>query len=164
VATIPETLVEETWQEVARLSLDRAHNEMTRLSKSQSDLVGFIVEFMKDLHQEVKELAIYMTFVLYKIFQKGNPKKIEKIPAKDIIACYKANENLVESLKGAHEKFLERIARVQLSGQPYVMRYVVEALMEAPEEKDPVKMSEDDIGYLFLLLKTVVDVLDKRTS
>jgi hypothetical protein len=161
---IPETLVEETWQEVARLSLDRAHNEMTRLSKNQSDLVSFIVEVTQDLDQEVKELAIYMTFVLYRMFQKGYQKKIKKIPAQDIIACYEANENLVQSLEGAHEKFLERIARVQLSGQPYVMRYVVEALMEAPEEKDPVTLSEDDIGYLFLLLKTVVDVLDKRTS
>jgi len=69
----------------------------------------------------------------------------------------------VESLEGVHEKFLDRIARVQLSAQPYVMRYVVETLMEAPEEQDPVPLSDEDIGFLFLLLKTAVDVLDKKT-
>jgi hypothetical protein len=69
----------------------------------------------------------------------------------------------VESLEGVHEKFLDRIAKVQLSGQPYVMRYVVETLIEAPEGEDPVPLSDEDIGFLFLLLKTVVDVLDKTT-
>jgi hypothetical protein len=43
------------------------------------------------------------------------------------------------------------------------MRYVVETLIEAPEEEDPVALSDEDIGFLFLLLKTVVDVLDKMT-
>jgi len=67
----------------------------------------------------------------------------------------------MESLEGAHDKFLERIAEVQLAGQPYVMKYVVEAIMEDSEE-DPVELTEEDIGYLFLLLKTVVDLLDEK--
>ena len=53
-------------------------------------------------------------------------------------------------------------AGVQLSGQPYVMKYVVETLMEAPKDEDPVDLTEEDIGYLFMLLKTVVDLLDQR--
>jgi len=42
------------------------------------------------------------------------------------------------------------------------MKYVVETLMEAPEDEDPVALTEEDMGYLFLLLKTVVDLLDQR--
>ena len=42
------------------------------------------------------------------------------------------------------------------------MKYVVETLIEAPEgDEDPVELTEEDVGYLFLLLKTVVDLLDK---
>ncbi len=67
----------------------------------------------------------------------------------------------MERLKGTHERFFERIARVQVSKQPYVMKYVVETLIEAPEEEDPVELTEEDVGYLFLLLKTVVDLLDE---
>jgi hypothetical protein len=44
------------------------------------------------------------------------------------------------------------------------MKYVVEALMEAPEEEDPVILTEDDVGYLFHLFKTVVDLLDNKLS
>ncbi|MCK4486797.1 MAG: hypothetical protein KAU38_08565 [Desulfobacterales bacterium] len=32
--------------------------------------------------------------------------------------------------------------------------------MEAPEEEDHVALTEEDIGEIFLLLKTVVDLLD----
>ncbi len=33
--------------------------------------------------------------------------------------------------------------------------------MEAPEEEEPIALTEEDIGYLFLLFKTVVDLLDE---
>ena len=120
-----------------------------------------MMEFTQDLDQEVQELAIYMFFVVYRMFEKSSTKKIRKVSSEEIIACWDQNENLMERLEGAHEKFFERIAEVQLSGQPYVMKYVVETLMEVPEEEDPVALTEEDIGYLFLLLKTVVDLLDK---
>ena len=46
--------------------------------------------------------------------------------------------------------------------QPYVMKYVVDTLIEAPDdEDDPLPMTDEDTGFLFLLLKTVVEVLDK---
>ena len=161
--SIPEALVEETWQEVAGFTLKRAKKEMTKVNKNQPDLVAFTLELTQDLDQEVRELATYTTFVVYRMFEKSASKRIKRIPAEEIISCYETNEDLMESLEDVHNKFLERIARVQLSGQPYVLKYVVETLIEAPEEEDPVSLSEEDIGFLFLLLKTVVDVLDKTT-
>ena len=95
------------------------------------------------------------------MFQKSTRKRIKKISTESIIACYEKNEDLIQSLEGIHQKFLDRIARVQLSSQPYVMKYVVKTLIETPEEDDPVTLTEEDTGFLFLLLKTVVDVLDK---
>ena len=161
--SIPEALVEKTWQEVAGFAFDRAQKEMTKVGKHQPHLVAFTLEFTQDLVQEVKELATYMTFVVYRMFEKNASKRIKKISIEEIISCYEANEDLMESLDDAHDKLLERIARVQVSAQPYVLKYVVETLIEAPEAEDPVSLSEEDIGFLFLLLKTVVDVLDKKT-
>ena len=160
---ISEELVEETWQEVAEFNPDRSNKEMIKASKSQPNLLAFMMEFTQDLDQEVRELAIYMFFVVHRMFQKGCNNKIKEISVDDIIECYEYNEDLVQSLEGAHEKFFDRIARVQLSQQPYVMKYVTETLIEAPEEEDPVALSEEDVGHLFLLLKTMVDALDKAT-
>lgn len=158
---ISEELVEETWQEVAGFSPSRGKIEMEKLGKKQPDLLSFMVEFTQDLDPEVKELALYMFFVVYRIFEKGSKKKIRKIPAKEIIKCYESNEKFIESMEGIHEKFLERIAKTQLQAQPYLMKYVLETLMEMPEEEDPVELSDEDIGYLFLLFKTVIDLLDQ---
>jgi len=42
------------------------------------------------------------------------------------------------------------------------LKYVIETLIEAPEEEDPIELTEEDVGLLFLLLKTVADVIDKQ--
>ncbi|MFH1992701.1 MAG: hypothetical protein ABIK98_09880, partial [Pseudomonadota bacterium] len=138
---ISEELVEETWQEVALFSAARAGKEMTKVGKNQADLLAFIFELTEDLDQQVKELALYMFFVIYQTFQKGYGKKIKRITADQIIECYEDNEKLVESLETAHDRFYDRIARVQVSAQPYVLKYVVDTLFEAPEDEDPVYLT-----------------------
>jgi hypothetical protein len=60
------------------------------------------------------------------------------------------------------EKFLDRIASLQTSGQPYLVKYVVDALMEEEEGKDAVALTDEQKGFLYLLLKTVIDVLDQK--
>ena len=159
---IPEALVEETWQDFAGFSPVRGQKEAVKINKNQPYLLAFMMEFVRDLDQEAKELGIYMFYVICRIFQKSSQKKIKRISPEDIIDCYEENERLIESMEGAHERFFERIARVQISGQPYVMKYVVDTLIEAPEDDDPIALTEEDTGYLFLLLKTVVDLLDRK--
>ena len=157
---IAEELVEETWQGVAGFSSSRAWKEMEKLGAKQPDLLSFMTEYTQDLNPEVKELAIYMFFIVYRIFEKTSKKKIRGISAKEIMKCYESNEKFMERLEGAHEKFLERVAKTQIAAQPYVMKYVVDTLMEMDEEEDPVELTDEDIGYLFLLFKTVIDLLD----
>jgi hypothetical protein len=158
---IPEAIVEKPWQEVAGFSPDRAKKEMIKIGNSQPELLAFVTELTKEMDQEVKELGIYMFLVVYRMFQKAHGK-IKKISSEEIIECYEHNEGLMERLEGAHEKFLDRIASVQTSRQPYVVNYVVEALMEKDEGEDAVVLTEKQKGFLFLLLKTVIDVLDQK--
>ena len=157
---ISEELAEKTWQEVAGFDPEEANKEMMRISKSQPYLMAFMIEFSQDLDEDVKGLATYMFAVVYRMFKKSARKRLKRISVEQIIECYDSNEKLMESLDGAHERFFDRIARVQLSRQPYVMKYVVDTLMEVPEDEEPVPLTEDDVGYLFLLLKSVVDALD----
>jgi hypothetical protein len=65
-------------------------------------------------------------------------------------------------LEGAHERFLDRIAGVQTSKQPNVVNYVVDALMEEDEGEDAVTLTDEQKCFLFLILKTVIDVLDQK--
>jgi hypothetical protein len=158
---IPEAIVEKTWQEVAGFSPDRAKKEMMKIGNSQPELLALVTELTKEMDQEVKELGIYMFLVVYRMFQKAHGK-IKKIPSEEIIKCYEHNEGLMERLERAHEKFLDRIGSVQTSRQPYVVNYVVEALMEEDEGGDAVELTDEQKGFVYLLLKTVIDVLDQR--
>jgi hypothetical protein len=46
-----------------------------------------------------------------------------------------------------------------------VIRYVVDSLSEELEEDDDREpLSEEEMGYLFMLLKTVIDVLNQETN
>jgi hypothetical protein len=162
--TITEKLVEETWQETARFNPKQISKEMKKVGMTQPDLLAFIMEFSQELNQELKELAVYMFLNVYRMFQKSFPKRIKKISAKEIIDCYEHNEKFIASLEGAHDKFYDRIARVEFYEQPYVMKYVVDTFFEAPEEEDPITLTKEDIGYLFLLFKTVIDILNKTTD
>ena len=158
--TIPERIVEKTWQEVAGFSPDKAKKEMMKIGNSQPELLAFVMESPKDMGQEVRELAIYMFVVVYRMFQEAHGK-IKRISYEEIIECYEQNEGLMEKLEGADERFFDRIAGVQNSRQPHVVNYVVDALMEEDEGEDGVALTDEQKGFLFLLLKTVVDVLDQ---
>ena len=161
---LSEELVDETWEGFAGYTDEQSYEEAQVVGKNQPEILAFIMEMTEDLDQEIKELAIYMFFVIHRMFQNAYGKKIGKVSSDEIIQSYEDNEKLMESLGGAHEKFFERIARVQMSSQPYVIRYIVETLFEADQEEDSVILGEEDMGYLFLLMKTVVDVLNRKTD
>jgi len=159
---IPEAIVEKTWQEVAGFSHAKAKKEMMKIGNIQPELLAFVTEEAKEMGQEVRELAIYMFLVVCRMFQEAHGK-IKKISSEEIIECYEHNEGLMERLEGAHDKFLDRIASVQTSRQPYVVKYVVDALMEEEDEgEDAVALTDEQKGFLFLLLKTVIDLLDRE--
>lgn len=161
---IPESLVERTWQEVADYSPDQATDEMKKIGEDQPELLAFMVEFTQDLEPASIDMGIYLFFVVYRIFEKGYAGKIGQVTADEIVECYEANADLMESLESAHYRFLERAAEVQLASQPYVIKYVVDAFFEVPEDDELDPLSDEDIGYLFLLLKTVIDVLNRKTD
>ena len=60
-----------------------------------------------------------------------------------------------------HDRFFERVAKVEVASQPHVMKYVVDVLMEFGEAPDEIVLTEEETGTLFLVLKTTVDVLDE---
>ncbi len=160
---IPEEIVEKIWQEVAGFSPLRADKEIAKLVNDQPVLLAFITASTEEMGQEVKELGIYMFFVVYLMFQRAQGK-IKRISSAEIIKCYQHNESLMERLEGAHEKFLDRAASIQISKQPHVMKYVVDALKEVKEGEDAIELTDEHKVFLLLLLRTVIDVLDQKSG
>ena len=76
---------------------------MTRANNQQPELLSFLVGLTEEMNRQVRELAIYMFFVVYWMFQETHGK-IRGISSEEIIECYKYNEGLMERLVGAHRK------------------------------------------------------------
>ena len=158
---LAEKFVEQTWQQIAGFPPERATKEMHAMGKSQPDILALLLAYTDDLQQEVKELGIYIAFVVYKMFH-DSAGKIPKISSREIMSTYDENSLFWEGLKGTHEKMFNRLAKVTGSKQPYVMKYVLKALIEDAGEEG-INLTVKDIGFLFILLKTEMEVLDKRT-
>ncbi len=161
---IPEELVDGIYAEVTKLTPETGYQESIAVSKEQPEIIAFIAEMTEDLDKDIRELAIFMFVPIYRMFQSAYGETIKAIDSDTIIKCYEENEDLLNRLGGVHEKFFERIAEVHMSSQPYVIRYVVETLFEAAQGDDPILLGEEDMGYLFLLMKTVIDALNIKTD
>ena len=161
---IPDEIVEKTWREVAQFTPAQIKKEISRVGREQGDLLSFVLESTVDMSGESHELAVYLFFTVFRMFRKVHGKGIAPISSEEVMACYEANEDLMERLEGAHEKFLDRIAGIQVAEQPHVMKYVVDALVEEEEDDDLKDLTEEDKGLLFLVLKTVVELLNKATQ
>ncbi len=156
-------LVENTWREVSSFSEAQVKKYAKRLIKEQPHLGSFVLHFTVSLRREAHELAYYLFSVIYRIFEKA-AGKIRRIPPERIIEAYEETEAFVGSFEKAHERFLERAAIRMIGPQPFVVKYLTEALMEAPENEDPVELSDEESGQIFLVLKTVINLLDEQAG
>lgn len=158
--TIDRSVVEATWQTVARYSPEEAFAEQRSFTDKQPTIVAFILQFTEELDQDVQQLALYLAHVVWKIFESASPVPIPPVLPEAIVVAFQKWEKWFSQFEGIEEKEFDALVKKNLQlTQPNVIAYTIEALME--ESEDSVKLSDEDMGYLFWLLLTVVDVLDQ---
>ncbi len=159
---IPDELVQETWREVGSSSPAQVRALGNRLGKLQNNLLAFVMVFTQDLAPDARELAIYLLAVIFRIFEKASRGKIKRLEEEEIEAAYNRTEQFLERHIGAHERFLEKAARSLSLAQPFVMKYLLEALLEPPEENEQKPdLTDEESGQIIMILITAIDLLDK---
>jgi hypothetical protein len=156
---ISQETVDRAWREVGAFSPARMQRYVARLGIDQPNLLAFMTAFTQDLKEDAQGVGLYVLAVVHRMFELHAPRPLKRISARRIEDTFEALGEFLDKVDRAHEAFLGRIAETQIAAQPFVMKYVVEALMEVSEDAEA--LSSEDEGYLFMLLKTVVDVLDK---
>lgn len=156
---ISKQIVEQTWVEISSYDTEKIDFEFSNISERQPDLTTFIIEFTQDQQQTTIELCLYIFLIICRIFEKSSTNPIQQITFDEIEKIFTKNETLIENLEGVHERFYERIARVQFFNQPFVMKYILEVLAEETEMENT--LSEKETGYLFYLFKNIVDIFDE---
>jgi hypothetical protein len=71
---ISEEHIENTWREVASLTHIRVDKEILASGKSRPDLLAYIVSHAENITPDIKELGVYLAFVIYKMFHISQNK------------------------------------------------------------------------------------------
>ena len=164
---ITEETVDRTWQSIAELSPDDAATQMMSFANAQPHLLGFVTVFLEELDDDARELGTYLLFVVYKMFENSSTTTVPMMEPTDIQTQHEANQEFLLAIDPDDESSMEEMAYLESSKQPWVYRYVTEALLEEEDdvpEEERVSLTEDEFGEIFLVLKTVIDVLDSKTN
>jgi hypothetical protein len=161
MSIISDEIVEATWQEVAQMEPHDAQTAMQEVAKKQPVLLAHVMASTDDLRDGAQELAIYVFFVIHRIFEVASKEPLVEVTLSKVEAHADRNDALLERLSGAHDRFLARVTAVETARQPYVYRYLSEALIEEGEQDPELKLTEEESGLLFISLKTVIDALDE---
>lgn len=157
---IPEEIVRDTWQEMARMPTNRFARLVDRMARRQPVLLAYLmasteVDFMQ---QEEKEALLYMGVVVWQMMSQGD-RPLYSVTERLLDHMETRNEKMLEYLAG--ETLPDLIGSVEQIYQNYnqigVLQYVVAALLEDGDEHGFSEMSK---GYILMCLKTVIDCLD----
>lgn len=159
---VSEHTIQQVAEETNQLDPETLFARMDHLSEVQPNLLGFMVEFTQELSQPAREQAMYLFFVTYRTFREAHDGDLPTITPEVVIDAFEYNEDMLEGLQDAPSDFWSATAREEAASQPYLVRYVVEGLFATSAEAEPAEeLNEEEQGYLFLLLKTVIDALDR---
>jgi hypothetical protein len=158
---ISAEIVEKTWRRVASLPTHRAPSLIQRMAEEQPLILAYLMAVDNDIfNNDERQLLLYLGVVVWQIMSQGT-QPLPAVTEEILDQVEDRNIKMAEYLqRETTEDGFEQAAELIISnyGQPEVLKYVVEALMEEPEEGCVIQ--DENRGLMFLDLKTVIDCFD----
>ena len=154
---ITSEIVEETWKRMAAMSWREAQKLAKLFVKQQPVVASYLLVVDSDvLNQDERQLLFYLGTVVWQMMSQGKTP-LPTVTEDDLFRAEDTNIKMVEYLQGETESGFRQVTETILNShqQPEVLRYVIEALMEEPEEGCIIR--DENLGIMFLDLKTVID-------
>jgi hypothetical protein len=146
---ISTSTVQKACLELEHFSEPQMAEEASRFIRHQPNLVDFLKEFTEDSHTEIQQLALYLSYLIWKIFTIDKKKKFPQIPWEVCYQCFIKERRLwKENQVHANEKNL----------QPNLILYI-QSFFEKDSEN--LKSEEVEKGALLILLRSVIAAFDK---
>jgi hypothetical protein len=129
-----------------------------RLLRDQPEVLAFVLAGTAQISAEARAVAVYLADVIREVFARaGRPGRM--IGSAEFVAALRENREMALKIGQAHDRFAERYLRNSRTlRQPAVIRWLTGALLEG--DGCPHRVPRDELGPLFIVLKSVVDVLD----
>ena len=153
---LPDKLVRRVGEEVSKTDPVRANREIRKIGLNQPDLLGFVMEATENLSMEGGDLAIYLFYLVWEVFHRGGAR-FKRIPKSSIKFRFGRNQHLLEKLE-MRDHLRNRLNIFPVLSQPYLIKYIGGLIMQG--EEDSRAISEDEKGFVFVLIKSLIEALD----
>ena len=158
---ISSEIVEKTWKKVGNMSPLQGQKMINQMSKQQPVILAYLMAAGDDLlNEDERELLLYLGVVVWQIMLQGDAP-LPKVTEKALDKAERKNIKMLERFAGKSLDQMEKGVEEMLRNynQREVLKYVVEALMEEPEEGCFIR--EENKGTMMVSLKTVNDCFDR---
>lgn len=155
--TLDARQVDRAWQRTSRLPPAAARQAMHNFAQTHPTLLAFVLATTEDLGAPAQSLANVLFFQIARTFvQTVGDDNLPHVDEEQLAQLFERNLEIL----GDDAEEEEGDPWTAGSGQPHLLRRVLETLFDAPNHLDGAEVSEDEVSQLFLVLKTVVDALD----
>src|SRR6187455_28869 len=100
---ITSKLVDDACSEVNSYTDDRMMKEFDAFFKEQPSICDFITELTSESALKLQELALFMSYMVYKAIKKGMPEEVAPVSPEVIEAAYKESEGWIERINQGAE-------------------------------------------------------------
>lgn len=155
---ISPEIVEATWKRIGGMSPSQIPKLIQQMEREQPVILVYLMAAGDDiLNRDERELLLYLGVVVWQIMLQGDTLPPE-VSEEDLAEVEKSNTKMLEYLGGEMEDdFVKTTQKIMVNyGQPEVLKYIIEALME--DEEDLIR--DENKGMLVIFLKTVIDCLN----
>src|SRR6185295_16986165 len=111
--------VDEACSEVNGYTDDRMMQEFDAFFKEQPSICDFITELTSESAMKIQELALFMSYMVYKAVQKGSPEGVPAVSAEAIEEAYRESEGWIERINQGAE-----VSDLPIDTEPYLIQYV----------------------------------------
>jgi hypothetical protein len=146
---------------MAGLSPSQGREMVNRMSRQQPAVLAYLLAAGEGLlNKDEQELLFYLGLVVWQMMLQGDTP-LSRVTAGALEKAQTENIRMLEFLVGKPFDEVERTVAGMFKdyNQREVLKYVVEALTEEPEEGCLIQ--EENIGIMMVFLKTVVDCFDR---
>jgi len=158
---ISSEIVERTWRKMSTMPLKEFLKLVSLMQKQQPFVLVYLSAVgHKIFNQDEQEQMLYLGAVIWRIMLQGN-KPLIKVTGDILDEAEKENIKMLEYLAdGSETDFIDTTKKI-INNYPQseVLKYVVEALMEEPEEEYPIR--DESKGYMLIYLKTIIDCFNR---
>ena len=153
--------VEQACNEVSSYTEEQMAAEFERFFKSQPDLCDFIVDLTTDSGQQIQELSLFLSYMVFKAVEAAQPARLESISQGRIEEAFKQSEAWIERVNQiAGEPGSAVMSNLASDSEPHLLQYVISELNQPLE--DGTSLADEQKGEVFFVLKTVISSLSGR--